>query len=113
MRFVYIHTHTHTQAARVTYMCERLKDSGPEIRARPLQYRHTPQLDLDSVVSFLGAVDIKVCIGYHGNERVSGSTISTQPSYVNSEHCCPFHMMFQSTFKFFYNIGYFSIHVLS
>ena len=82
MRFVYIHTHTHTQAARVTYMCERLKDSGPEIRARPLQYRHTPQLDLDSVVSFLGAVDIKVCVGYHGNIRVSDSTISTHPSYM-------------------------------
>ena len=88
----------------MTYMCERLKDSGPEICARPLQYRHIPQLDLDSVVSFLGA---KVCVGYHGNERVSGSTISTQPSYVNSEHCCPFHMMFQCTFKIFCNIGYF------
>lgn len=54
------HIHTLTQAARVTHACELLKDVGPEVRARPYQYQNTPQLDLDSLVSYLYSVDLRV-----------------------------------------------------
>ena len=49
----------------MTHACEVLKDAGPEIRARPMQYRDTSQLDLDSLVTFIGSLDIKVLIDAH------------------------------------------------
>ena len=53
-------THTHTQAARVTHAAELLKDVGPEVRARPYVYEMTPLLDLDSILSYLQTVKIRV-----------------------------------------------------
>ena len=50
------------QAARVTHACDMLKDTGPEIRARPMQYRETSQLDLDSLVTFISSLDLRVMI---------------------------------------------------
>jgi hypothetical protein len=47
------------QAARVTDACGKLKETGTLIRTRPLQYSHTPQLDLDSYVSFTQAVKLR------------------------------------------------------
>jgi len=47
------------QAARVTDTCEKLKATGPEIRARPLQYINTPQIELDSYITFLRAVRLR------------------------------------------------------
>ena len=49
-----------SQAARVTYECNKLKESGPFIRTRPFQYSNTPQLDLDSFVTFTQAVKLRV-----------------------------------------------------
>ena len=48
------------QAARVTNAAERLKDTGPEIRARPLQYMNTPQLELDSYIQLTQAARLRV-----------------------------------------------------
>jgi hypothetical protein len=44
----------------VTDACGKLKETGTLIRTRPLQYSHTPQLDLDSYVSFTQAVKLRV-----------------------------------------------------
>ena len=38
----------------------RLKDTGPELRARPLQYRSSTQLDLDSFVTLTNSISIQV-----------------------------------------------------
>lgn len=56
------HLPTHIQAARVTDTCEKLKATGPEIRARPLQYINTPQIELDSYITFLRAVRLRVSV---------------------------------------------------
>ncbi len=48
------------QAARVTHACERLKDMGPEVRARPYVYETTPLLDMDSLVSYLQTTRLRV-----------------------------------------------------
>ncbi len=50
------------QAARVTHACERLKDVGPEVRARPYVYETTPLLDLDSLVSYLQSTRLRVSV---------------------------------------------------
>ena len=53
------------QAARVTDACDKLKQTGPEIRARPWQYTNTPQLDLDSYIQLTQAVRMRVRNGRH------------------------------------------------
>ncbi|XP_064402067.1 uncharacterized protein LOC135347884 [Halichondria panicea] len=50
------------QAARVTHACERLKDMGPEVRARPYVYETTPLLDMDSLVSYLQTTRLRAYI---------------------------------------------------
>ena len=44
----------------MTDACGKLQETGTLIRTRPLQYSHTPQLDLDSYVSFTQAVKLRV-----------------------------------------------------
>ena len=56
----HVHVYLRLQAARVTHACDALKDTGPEIRARPMQYRQTPQLDLDSLVNFISSLELRV-----------------------------------------------------
>ena len=48
------------QAARVTSACLKLRNTGPVIRSRPLQYINTPQLELDSYISFSNAITLQV-----------------------------------------------------
>ncbi len=48
------------QAARVTDAADKLKDTGPLLRARPLQYMNTPQLELDSYITLTQAVRLRV-----------------------------------------------------
>ena len=48
------------QAARVTNACNKLIATGPEIRARPLQYVNMSQIDLDSYVTLTQAVRMRV-----------------------------------------------------
>ena len=40
--------------------CMTLKATGPEIRARPLQYSESPQLELDSLVVLTNAINLRV-----------------------------------------------------
>lgn len=47
------------QAARVTNACNKLIATGPEIRARPLQYVNMSQIDLDSYVTLTQAVRMR------------------------------------------------------
>ena len=45
----------------MTYWCERLKDVGTEIRGRVFAvYNDVDLLDLDSFLSFLGAIQMRV-----------------------------------------------------
>ena len=48
------------QAARVSHAAQELKGAGVEIRARPLQYSKTPQIELDSFVGLTNAVKLRV-----------------------------------------------------
>ena len=48
------------QAARVTRSCMRLKKAATEVRARPYSYNDTPQLDLDSLVTFTSSLNMSV-----------------------------------------------------
>lgn len=48
------------QAARVTRSCMRLKKAASEVRARPYSYNDTPQLDLDSLVTFTSSLNMSV-----------------------------------------------------
>lgn len=48
------------QAARVTRVCQLLKDAAVEIRSRPQLYADTPQLDLDSVLLLTQAITLRV-----------------------------------------------------
>ena len=59
------------QAARVTYWCDKLKDLGPEIRGRVhAAYAEAPLLDLDSVLSFLHHIKLRVSVCVFVRERV-------------------------------------------
>ena len=44
----------------MTHAAEKLKETGPEIRARPLQYISTSQLELDSYLQLTQAVRLRV-----------------------------------------------------
>ena len=57
-----------SQAARVTAACGSLKNTGPVIRSRPLQYINTPQLELDSYLSFSNAITLRVSVGEEWRE---------------------------------------------
>ena len=45
----------------MTHAGETLKDAGPEVRARPMQYHDTAQVDLDSLVNFIHSLELRVC----------------------------------------------------
>ena len=62
IRFQMSHSHStfRSQAARVTNACNKLISTGPEVRARPLQYTNTPQIELDSYVTLTQAVRMRV-----------------------------------------------------
>ena len=57
---MHVHVRTHVQAARVTNACNKLIATGPEVRARPLQYVSTSQIELDSYVNLTQAVRMRV-----------------------------------------------------
>ena len=44
----------------MTDECGKLKETGTFIRTRPYQYSKTPQLELDSYVTFTQAVKLRV-----------------------------------------------------
>ena len=46
----------------MTNACNKLVLTGPEVRARPLQYTNTPQIELDSYVTLTQAVRMRVCL---------------------------------------------------
>ena len=49
------------KAARVTRACTKLKKTASEIRSRPYNYKDTPQLDLDSILSYTTGLNLSVC----------------------------------------------------
>ncbi len=44
----------------MSHAAQELKGTGVEIRARPLQYSKTPQIELDSFVGLTNAVKLRV-----------------------------------------------------
>ena len=44
----------------MTNACNKLIATGPEVRARPLQYVNAPQIELDSYVTLTQAVRMRV-----------------------------------------------------
>ena len=54
------------QAARVSYQCFYLKETGFHLRTRPLVYREAQREDLDSYLIFIQAANL----------RVSGSSVT-------------------------------------
>ena len=54
-------TLSYFKAARVSHFGSQIKETALEIRARPFQYQDTPQLHLDSFVTYCSNVELKVC----------------------------------------------------
>ena len=69
----------HFQAARVTYFGKQLQNMALEIRSRPFHYRDTPQIDLDSLVTYCCNVEMKV----NSEAFVIHIDISLQAKLVN------------------------------
>ena len=53
------------QAARVTRAGRWLVRTGLEIRSRPYNYKDTPQLELDSFITYSSTIDFSVCTHVH------------------------------------------------
>ena len=76
------------QAARVTRACTRMKKVPLEIRSRPYNYTDTPQLDLDSVVTFSAALNMSVSSHMHTLTHAHLHILTHTYPYM----CTPSHM---------------------
>ena len=53
----------------MTDACDKLKQTGPEIRSRPLQYVQMAQIDLDSYIHLTQAVRMRVRNGWRDDSE--------------------------------------------
>ena len=83
------------QAARVTNACNSLIATGPEIRARPLQYVNTSQIDLDSYVTLTQSVRMRVGVALNRPRPFVGGALGNQSTY------CMMYSTLNSGLKYF------------